>query len=120
MDAVSGEADRIHERGMARMNGSANGGSSPPASSSDDQQQQQIDALIDAVGRLQQAVVHIADALGGGDAGAPPPPDMGPPPVPPPPMMDMGPPPGGPPPGAPPPPAPGFNQSSPPGISGPI
>jgi hypothetical protein len=125
MDAVSGEADRIHEGHMARMNGGTNGSGKPslPAMSpEDDQQQQQIDALVDAVARLQQAVVHIADTIGGGNEGAPPPPDI-PPGAggPPPPPIDMGPPPGagGPPPDMPP-PAPGFNQSSPPGISGPL
>ena len=120
MDAVSDERGRVHEGRMARMNGGTNGGTAPAMSPEDDQQQQQIDALVDAVARLQQAVVHIADTIGGGNEGAPPPdipPGAGGAPPPPPPM-EFGPPPGGPPPGAA--PAPDFNQSSPPGISGPL
>jgi hypothetical protein len=131
IDSLDAHADRAHEAGMAAMegaaaanggNGAANGGSAPAAPASDDQQQQQIDALIDAVSRLQQAVVHIADSIGQGGAPRPPgpmpppPPPPGPPPMPPP---GLGPPPPG---AAPAPvaPAPSFNQSSPPGISGPL
>lgn len=102
-----------HEGGMAAMNGAAangNGRAAAPATL-DEAQQQQLDALTNAVAELQQAMMHIANLLGGGGAPRPPgippgpqpPPPPGPGPVPPPPMApfigEPQPPPGG---GAPP------------------
>jgi hypothetical protein len=74
---------------------------------SDPEQQQQINSLIGAVTQLQQAVVHIADMVGGNEPPAEPPapPMPGPPPGPP-----TGPP-TGPPPAAPAMPPPSPDQS---------
>src|SRR5262245_29886023 len=104
-DSLDSALDRQHERdmagheaGMAAMDGAQrtaeakakNGGNGKTEVKPDEQQQMQIDALIEAVAQLQQAVVHIAQAIP--KPPAPPPPEPMPPsppgpgPVPPGPM----------------------------------
>ena len=65
---------------QAKTNGA--GGNGKVVTHSDPEQQMQIDALIEAVAQLQQAVVHIADTIGAPKS-SPPPPEPGPPPPPP-------------------------------------
>lgn len=78
-DTMSTLMQHGHEAGMAAMNG--NGAAAPTAAPTgqEDAQQQQLDALTNAVDELQQAVMHIAQMLGGG---GPPPGETRPPPAP--------------------------------------
>jgi hypothetical protein len=84
LDYVSDQQGRAHDVRMGLMNGAA--AAAPPPS--DEQQQQQINALIEAVTQLQQAVGQIAQVAMAGvpRPPAPPPGPPGPPPpvVPPP------------------------------------
>jgi len=76
---------QAHEGSMAATNGNgaATNGRAAPATL-DEAQQQQLDALTNAVAELQQAMMHIANMLGGGSAPGASPSTPQPPPGPPP------------------------------------
>jgi hypothetical protein len=120
MDMADANAQRAHEANVATIEGASQMGTAmASAVPSDEQQQEQIDALIEAVTQLQQAVSQMAKmASNGGGVPQPPGPPPAPPPGPmPPPPPGLGefiePPPGGTPPGGPPPGVPPQGQGGP-------